>query len=93
MTLERKKKPSRWVASFCYVSDFPDQNSAGTFHDSIAGNDLTHAVHHDLAGTDILDGVHMAVDGGMDIGILEGKIGILPGAVFQLQILAERIHR
>ena len=66
----------------------PNGDLTGTFHNSVAHNDFADRVHDDLTGAGILDGIHMAVDGGVNIGILKGQVGTLHGAVHQLQILA-----
>ena len=60
----------------------------GTFHNRIAGNDLTDAVGSDVAASGIFDGDDMAVNGGLHIGVFKGKVGAFHGAVDQLQILA-----
>ena len=60
----------------------------GTFHNRIAGNDLTDAVGSDVAASGIFDGDDMAVNGGLHIGVFKGKVCIFHGAINEPQILA-----
>ena len=61
---------------------------AGAFHDGVTHDDFANRIQGDMAGPGILHRIHMAVDGGIHIGILKGQVSTLHGAVLELQVLA-----
>ena len=66
-----------------------DMYFACAFHDHIIGhNHFTDRIHGDLSALGILDRIHMTADIRIYLGILEGQVGCLHGAVHQLQVLA-----
>ena len=85
------KGEDQQVLSFIFAAFPPgrrvylsDMYFTGAFHHGIAHDDFAHRVHRDVAGPGILDGIHMAIDGGIHVRILERQIGSLHGAVDEL---------
>jgi len=79
-------------ASFCplstdYCSLVYDDLAIAILHASLV-DDLADGICDDLARKRILDRYDIALDGCVDLGILEGEVATLRGAIYQLQSLA-----